>query len=233
MSTLTRKAAAEFIGTFGFVFAGCGALMVSERFQGSIAPGSVPVVFGLITAAMIYSVGHISGAHFNPAVTLGFAVGRHFPKREMLGYWIAQFLGAIAAVALLSALLPKGHYYGATIPQVSLWQALAWEAVLSFFLMFVIVAVATDNRAVGMMAGCAIGATVALEAFVGGPVTGASMNPARSLAPALFEGTLANLWVYVIGPGVGAVLAVFVYDWMRCDAKPEKAANIKDAKGCC
>ena len=126
--------------------------MVAERFPGAIAPGTVPVVFGLVVAAMIYSVGHISGAHFNPAVTLAFAVGRHFPRRELFGYWLAQFVGAFAASALLWGLSPPGATFGATVPQVAVWQALGWEIVLSFFLMFVIVSVATDTRAVGIMA---------------------------------------------------------------------------------
>jgi aquaporin NIP len=214
-----RKALAEFIGTFALVFAGCGAAMVSERFPGTVAPGAVPVVFGLVVAAMIYAVGHISGAHFNPAVTLAFAVGKHFPRRQLLGYWAAQFLGALAACGMLVLLLPDGVSFGATVPRVSAWQALGWEILLSFFLMFVIISVATDTRAVGTMAGAAIGATVMLAAFVGGPVTGASMNPARSLAPALFERQWVSLWVYFLGPGIGAVAAALVYNYLRRDPK--------------
>jgi aquaporin NIP len=212
-----RKVLAEFIGTFAMVFVGCGAIMVSERFPGTVAPGAVPVVFGLVVAAMIYSVGHISGAHFNPAVTLAFAVGKHFPGRQLLGYWAGQFLGAITASMLLSVLLPIGVTFGATVPNVGIWQAIGMEVTLSFFLMFVIVSVATDTRAVGTMAGSAIGATVMLAAFMGGPVTGASMNPARSLAPALLQGQVGVVWVYFVGPAAGAVLAALVYNYLRGD----------------
>ncbi len=225
---------AEAIGTFAIVFFGCGAVMVSERFPGSIAPGGVPVVFGLVVAAMIYAVGHISGAHFNPAVTLGFAVARHFPRRQVLSYLGAHFLGAILAMGLCVALLPKGQGYGATLPAagVGQLQALGWEVVLTFFLMFVIIAVATDTRAVGTMAGAAIGVTVMLDAFVGGPVTGASMNPARSLAPALFSGRFGDLWIYFVGPIVGAILAAKFYEWIRCQA-PEPDTKGGGAGGCC
>jgi len=227
MRSQISKAIAEAIGTFALVFVGCGAVMVSERFPGSLSGSAIPLVFGLIVAAMIYAVGHISGAHFNPAVTLAFAVARHFPKREVLAYWLAQFVGALAAISFLYALLPPGNTYGATVPAVSIFQALGWETVLSFFLMLVIVAVATDTRAVGVMAGAAIGATVMLCALVGGPVTGASMNPARTLAPAFFQGRFDVLWIYLVGPSVGTTLAAILYEWIRCE--PEK----KNAKGCC
>ncbi len=210
-----HKAVAEGVGTFAVVFAGCGSVMVAERFPGSISFSSIPLVFGLVVAAMIYAVGHISGAHFNPAVTLAFAVARHFPKREVLSYWFAQVAGAFWAIALLWALLPEGKTYGATVSAISSVQALGWEIVLTFFLMFVIIAVATDTRAEGTMAGAAIGATVMLCAFVGGPVTGASMNPARSLAPAVAQGRLDVIWIYILGPTIGAILAALLYNWIR------------------
>jgi MIP family channel proteins len=210
-----RPLIAELIGSFALVFAGCGSIMVAERFPGAVAPGAVPVVFGLVVASMIYAVGHISGAHFNPAVTAGFAVVGRFPKRDVLPYWAAQFLGAVAAESLLVLLLPAGHGFGATIPSVPWLAAAAWEAILTFFLMFVIISVATDTRAHGPVAGIAIGATVCLDAFFGGPVTGASMNPARSLAPALFQGTLPLVWIYVAGPMAGSVAAAFTYESIR------------------
>ena len=206
-----RKPLAEFIGTFALVFAGCGAITVADRFPGSVPQFAIPVVFGLVVAAMIYAVGHVSGAHLNPAVTAAFAISGHFPKREVLGYWIAQFTGAILAIAALAFLLPPGRHFGATIPHVPWPQALGWEIILTFFLMFVIVSVATDSRAVGMMAGAAIGATVTLDAYFGGPITGASMNPARSLAPALVEGRLDVLWIYFFGPMIGAIGAALLY----------------------
>jgi len=215
MLRLIKKAVAESIGTFGIVFAGCGSVMVAERMPGTITHSAISIVFGLIVTAMIYALGHLSGAHFNPAVTLAFAIARHFPRREVLAYWIAQTLGAVAAMLLLVALLPAGKNFGATVPHVTAFQALGWEIVLSFFLMFVIVAVATDTRAVGTMAGAAIGATVALCAFIGGPVTGASMNPARSFAPALFQGTTDVLWIYIAGPCIGTVIAAILYEKIR------------------
>lgn len=212
---LIKKSIAELIGTFTLVFAGCGSVMVAERFPGSISVNAVPVIFGLAVAVMIYAVGHISGAHFNPAVTLAFAAARHFPKEEVLVYWFSQIAGAVGAIGLLTVILPRGQSFGDTLPHVPGWQALSWEIVLTFFLMFVIVAVATDTRAVGTMAGAAIGGTVMLAAWVGGPVTGASMNPARSFAPALFAGRLDVMWIYILGPAVGAVLAALLYESIR------------------
>jgi aquaporin NIP len=221
------QALAELIGTFALVFAGTGTVMVMERFPGSHSPAVVPLVFGLVVAAMIYALGHISGAHFNPAVTLGFALARHFPWRKVFLYWGAQLLGAILATFLLKALLPPGELYGATVPALGLGAALGWEIMLTFFLMLVITAVATDTRAVGTMAGAAIGATVMFCAFLGGPLTGASMNPARSLGPALAQGELGTLWIYFLGPCVGAGAAALLYEWIRCEQKT------KDTKGCC
>jgi aquaporin NIP len=219
---LLKKSLAEFIGTFTLVFAGCGAIMVAERFPGTVSPVVIPVVFGLAVAVMIYAVGHISGAHFNPAVTLAFAAARHFPFRQVLFYWLAQFAGAFTAIGLLTLLLPPGRVCGAPWFGVLPPQALAWEGVLTFFLMFVIMAVATDTKAEGTMAGAAIGGTVMLAAFVGGPVTGASMNPARYLAPACFEGKLSYLWLYLLGPCAGALLAAWLYEAIRLNPGREK-----------
>jgi MIP family channel proteins len=196
--------------------------MVAERFPGALSHTVIAVVFGLIVAVMIYAVGHISGAHFNPAVTLAFAVARHFPFEEVLAYWTAQFVGAFSALSILKMILPIGKSYGATVPSVAVLQALSWEIILTFFLMFVIVAVATDTRAVGTMAGAAIGGTVMLLAWVGGPITGASMNPARSLAPAVFEGQLGVMWIYIIGPCLGAVVAALLYEAIRITPANEK-----------
>lgn len=217
MLRLKHKAAAELVGTFAIVFAGCGSIIAAERLQ--VAAPSAAAVFGLVVAAMIYAAGHISGAHFNPAVTLAFAIARHFQRREVLAYWAAQTAGAFLAIAALYVLLPSGTSYGATrpAPGITVAQALGWEFVLSFFLMFVIIAVATDTRAVGTMAGAAIGATVALDALVGGAVTGASMNPARSMAPAFFEGRFDQLWIYLAGPASGTTAAALLYEWIRCD----------------
>lgn len=224
---LSSKALAEGIGTFAIVFAGCGSIMVSERFPNSLSISMIPIVFGLIVSVMIYALGHISGAHFNPAVTAAFAMARHFPKKEILIYWLAQTSGAFAAMALLSALLPPGSLFGATLPNIAPMKALVWEAILSFLLIFVIIAVATDTRAEGTMAGAAIGATVMLCGLFAGPITGASMNPARSLAPAFFEGQMSTLWIYLIGPFIGASLAALLYEAIRCESPK------KDSQGCC
>jgi MIP family channel proteins len=215
------KCAAEAIGTVVIVFAGCGAIMASERFPGSVPGVIVPIVFGLAVVAMVYAVGHISGAHFNPAVTLAFAFGDRFPKARAGWYCLAQCIGAIAASALTHALFPPGHTYGATVAHVDVMRALGWEVMLTFILMFVIMGVATDAHAIGTMAGAAVGATVMLLALVGGPASGASMNPARSLGPALFEGRIGELWIYIVGPIIGAQLAAITYNVIRCkDTRP-------------
>ena len=205
---LSRALVGEAIGTFALVFAGCGAIMVDAKTH-ALGHVGVAISFGLVIMVMVYALGHISGAHFNPAVTLAFALARHFPPKQVLFYWAAQCLGSISAIGLLVLLLPPGQAFGTTLSSVHPPQALAWEGVLTFFLMFVIMAVATDTRAEGTMAGVAIGGTVMLAAFVGGPVTGASMNPARSLGPALFQGDLSHFWIYLIGPMMGAAAAAW------------------------
>jgi MIP family channel proteins len=204
---------AEAIGTFALVFAGCGAIAV-----GTLGPPGVAAAFGLAIMTMIYALGHVSGAHFNPAVTLGFAVGRHFPVARVGPYWGAQVAGAVAGAALLRATLGDVSL-GVTQPAGSDAQALVWECVLTSFLMLVIVAVATDTRAVGQGAAIAIGGTVALGSLVGGPISGASMNPARSLGPALVSGDLSSLWIYLVAPPVGAIAAVLVYRYLRQGAE--------------
>ena len=168
----------------------------------------VALTFGLVIMAMVYAVGHVSGAHFNAAVTFAFALSRH-------GYWAAQLLGALAAAALLRGSLGDVAHVGATLPSGSQGQSFLWELVMSFFLMFVIMAVATDTRAVGEAAAIAIGGTIALDAMFGGPISGASMNPMRSLGPALVSGELHALWLYVVAPVAGASLGALTYQVVR------------------
>ena len=216
---LARSLVAEAIGTFALVFAGCGAIMVDARTH-ALGHVGVAMSFGLVITVMIYAVGHISGAHLNPAVTLAFASSRDFPIASVPGYWASQLAGAIAAALVLRGSLGDVAHIGATLPSGSDGQGFLWEAVLTFFLMFVIMAVATDTRAVGEAAAIAIGATVGLDAMFGGPVTGASMNPARSLGPAVAGGDYASIWVYVAAPLLGALAAAAVYRCLRGEPVP-------------
>ena len=212
---MLRACVAEFVGTFGLLFAGTGAIMVNDLSGGQVTHLGIGLTFGLIVAAMIFATGHISGAHINPAVTLAFALCRHFPWKRVPLYVAAQLAGAAAAGLTLLAILGHVAHMGATLPTGSVPQALGLEVVLTFFLMFVIMAVATDARAEGGLAAVAIGATVALESTFAGPIAGASMNPARSLGPALVGWTWTSQWLYVVGPVVGAALAALLYTWLR------------------
>jgi aquaporin NIP len=177
----------------------------------------VAITFGLVVMAMIYAVGHISGAHLNPAVTFAFALTRHFPWNRAAGYWVAQIVGALAAAALLRGSLGNIAHVGATLPSGSQAQSFLWELVMTAFLMFVILAVATDTRAVGEAAAIAVGGTVAFDAMFGGPVSGASMNPSRSIGPAVVSGDLHALWIYIVAPVAGACVGAVAYQFTRGD----------------
>jgi MIP family channel proteins len=214
-----RALVAELIGTFALVFAGAGAIMVDDKTH-ALGHVGVAITFGLVIMVMIYAVGHVSGAHFNPAVSFAFALTRHFSWTKLLGYWVAQAAGALIAAAILRGSLGNRAHIGATLPAGSQGQAFLWEAILTFFLMFVILSVATDTRAVGEAAAIAIGGTVGLDAMFGGPITGASMNPARSLGPALVSGDLHALWVYLLAPLVGAAIGGFAYQFVRREEVP-------------
>lgn len=213
-----RAAAAEAIGAFGLVFVGCGAVVTDAITSGAVGHVGISLTFGLIITAMIYALGHISGAHFNPAVTIAFTAARHFPLALAPLYLAAQFAGAVAASAALRLLFGPVANLGATIPRAGAGQSLLLEGILTFFLMFVIMAVATDTRAVGQAAALAIGGTVALSALFAGPISGASMNPARSLGPALISGTWHAQWLYFVGPVAGALLGALTYQLVRGDA---------------
>ena len=209
MPPLARSLVGEAVGTFALVFAGCGAIMVDATTH-ALGHVGVAITFGLIIMAMIYALGHVSGAHFNPAVTFAFALTRHFPRAHVLPYWGAQLAGATAAAAVLRGSLGTVAHVGATLPLGTDSRAFLWELVLTFLLMLVIMAVATDSRAVGEAAAVAIGGTVGLDAMFGGPLTGASMNPARSLGPAVVSTHLDALWIYLTAPVAGAIAGVLV-----------------------
>jgi MIP family channel proteins len=225
---LIRRAAAEGIGVFALVFAGCGAIVTEAQYPGTLGTVGIAFVFGLIVMAMIYATGHLSGAHLNPAVTVAFLVTRGLPRLDALAYLFAQLAGALLAAALLAAIWPGNPAaLGTTVPTVGVGSAFAYETVLTAFLMFVIMAVATDMRAVGAGAAIAIGGTVGLGALFGGPVSGASMNPARSIGPALVAAELHDLWIYVLAPLAGALIGALAYQLVRgehpVDARAEGA----------
>ena len=224
---LLRAMTAEAIGTFALVFAGCGAIMVDAKTH-QLGHVGVAITFGLVIMFGIYAVGHISGAHFNAAVSFAFALTRHFPWSRALAYWSAQFVGALIAAAVLRASLGNIAHVGATLPSGSQGQAFLWEAVMSAFLMFVILAVATDTRAVGEAAAIAIGGTIGLDAMFGGPITGASMNPMRSLGPALISGELDALWLYILAPIVGTSVGGLAYQFVR-EEQPRPAELATEA----
>lgn len=213
---LPRRAGAEALAAFALVFAGCGAVVTNAEYGGALGQVGVALTFGLVIMVMVYATGHLSGAHINPAVTIAFTLTRHLPAREAGAYMAAQAAGAIlAALALLAVWPDQPAQLGATIPSVGTGSALVYEFLLTAILMFVIMAVATDTRAVGAGAAIAIGGAVGLDALFGGPVTGASMNPARSLGPALAAGELGDLWIYLIAPVAGAVAGAFAYQLVR------------------
>ena len=203
-----KKLAAEFIGTFSLVFAGTGAIVVNETSNGAVTHVGVALTFGLVVLAMIYTIGDISGAHLNPAVSLGFFAARRFPLREVIPYIVSQCAGAFAASSILRFLFPRDATLGATLPAGSATQSFVLELILTAILMFVILSVSTGAAEKGITAGIAVGSVIGLEAMFAGPICGASMNPARSLAPAIVSQHLSSLWIYLVAPTTGALLAV-------------------------
>ena len=214
---------AEFIGTFAMIFCGTGAMTINEVTGGDVTHVGIGITWGLIVMAMIYAFGEISGAHFNPAVSIAFAYAKKFSWKEVPKYIFFQVAGAFAASLLLMWLFPKSELLGATIPSVDIWRAFVLELILTFFLMVVIINVSTGSKEIGMMAGIAIGSVVLLDALFAGPITNASMNPARSLAPNIVSGNIKGLWLYILAPIIGALLAVvsckFVKHENCCDEK--------------
>lgn len=210
-----KKYLAEVIGTFALVFCGTGAIIINQEAAGVITHPGIAFTFGLIVMVMIYALGPVSGAHLNPAVTIAFTVAKRFPIKEVIPYILSQTAGAFLASGTLYLLFPANQFLGSTLPAGSEMQSFVLELILTFFLMLVIIQVATGSKEQGMFAGLAIGSTVLLEAMFAGPICGASMNPARSLAPALVSGHLEHLWIYLTAPVAGAVLGIMVWNILK------------------
>ena len=206
-----KKYIAEFIGTFGLVFCGTGAVIVNEVIPGSVSHVGIAITFGLIVMVMIYALGNISGAHLNPAVSIAFTWSGSFPVKSLAPYIASQLAGALAASVVLKLIFPSSALLGATMPAGSDSQSFVLECILSFFLVLVIFGVAKGSKEQGLFAGVAIGGVVLLEAMFAGPVCGASMNPARSIGPAIIAGELNHLWIYITAPVIGALAATAVH----------------------
>jgi len=210
-----KKYLAEFLGTYALVFAGTGAIVINQQNGGGITHVGISITFGLVVMCMIYAFGSTSGAHFNPAVSIAFTIAKKFEAKLLLPYIISQLAGAIAASYTLKLSFPANEFLGATLPAGSELQSFVFEFILTFLLMLVILNVSQGSKEEGMFAGLAIGGVVAFEAMFAGPVCGASMNPARSISPALASGHLQCLWLYVLAPIVGAAMAVPIHKFMK------------------
>jgi aquaporin Z len=215
-----KKYFAEAIGTFALVFCGTGAIIINQETHGVVSHVGISITFGFIVMAMIYALGNISGAHINPAVTVAFAVARRFPLKQVAPYIASQVAGALLASVVLKFLFPSNELLGATMPAGGEAQSFVLEFILTFFLMLVIMNVAMGSKEQGMFAGLAIGGTVLLEALFAGPVCGASMNPARSLAPAVVSAHFEHLWIYLVATTLGAAFAIPV--WKYLSSSPDK-----------
>jgi aquaporin NIP len=219
---MMKRAVAEGLGTFALLFAGTGAIVINEASHGVVTHVGIALTFGLVILAMIYTFGDISGAHFNPAVTLGFWAARRFPASSVLPYVGSQLVGAVVASVLLRFLFPSSQLLGATMPAGSDVQSFVLELVLTFFLMLTILNVSTGAKEKGITAGIVVGSVIGLEAMFAGPICGASMNPIRSLAPAVVSGHMEHLWLYLVAPVVGALLATLA---CRCVREPGCCGN--------
>lgn len=210
-----RKYVAEFTGTFILIFCGTGAVVIDQQTHGGVSHIGVSITFGLVVTSLIYALGDISGAHLNPAVTIAFTAAGRFAKKQVLPYIASQLLGAVAASGVLKLMFPANEYLGSTIPAGTEMGSFILEMLLTFFLMLVIINVATGSKETGMFAGLAIGNVVLLEAMFAGPISGASMNPARSFGPAVVSGHLEHLWIYFAAPVAGAVLSVYLWNYLK------------------
>lgn len=210
-----KRAIAETIGTFALVFCGTGAIVIDKETGGAVSHVGVAVTFGLIVMAMVYGLGEISGAHLNPAVSIAFSIAGRLPVRTLGIYLPSQIFGALLASGLLRLLFPANTLLGATIPAGSASQSFILELILTFILMLVIMGVSTGSKEQGLFAGLAVGAVILLEAMFAGPISGASMNPARSLAPAVISGHLEGLWIYLTAPTAGAVSAIPIWKYLN------------------
>ncbi|KAF3451335.1 hypothetical protein FNV43_RR07430 [Rhamnella rubrinervis] len=216
-----QKLIAEVVGTYFVIFAGCGAVVVNLAMDKVVTSPGISITWGLVVMVMVYSVGHISGAHFNPAVTIAFATTKRFPWKQVPPYIVAQVIGSTLANGTLRLMFSgKQNHFAGTMPAGSDMQSFVIEFIITFYLMFVVSGVATDNRAIGELAGLAVGSTVLLNVLFAGPVSGASMNPARSLGPAIVHRQFKGLWIYIVSPILGAISGALVYNTIRFTDKP-------------
>ncbi|KAG4948582.1 hypothetical protein JHK82_041762 [Glycine max] len=218
---LLQKLVAEVVGTYFLIFAGCASVVVNLDKDKVVTQPGISIVWGLTVMVLVYSVGHISGAHFNPAVTIAHATTKRFPLKQVPAYVIAQVVGATLASGTLRLIFNgKSDHFTGTLPGGSDLQSFVVEFIITFYLMFVISGVATDNRAIGELAGLAVGSTVLLNVMFAGPITGASMNPARSLGPAIVHNEYKGIWIYLVSPTLGAVAGTWAYNFIRYTNKP-------------
>ncbi|KAM0932980.1 putative major intrinsic protein [Dioscorea sansibarensis] len=224
-----QKIVAEAIGTFFIVFAGCGSVILNKK-DGTITFPGICITWGLIVMVMVYTLGHVSGGHFNPAVTTAFTLLKRFPYKDLPFYVFAQLIGSILASGVLFLLLnPKPTHYFGTVPAGTAMQSFCMEFIITFLLMFTVCSVGTDDRAIGELGGIAVGSTILLNVLVGGPISGASMNPARSIGPAIIMHNFKDIWVYIVGPVIGAVAGGFVYNFLRLTEEPPRETIKNDS----
>ncbi|WP_299456304.1 MIP/aquaporin family protein [uncultured Microscilla sp.] len=210
-----KKYVAEIIGTYALVFCGTGAIVINQHTQGTVTHAGIAVTFGLVVMALVFAFGKLSGAHINPAVSIAFALTDIFPKKELVPYIISQLIGALLASGSLRLMFPESVGLGETIPAGSDLQSFILEVILTYLLMLVILMVSQNDPSVSQFTAIAVGGVVLFEAWFAGPISGASMNPARSIAPAVASGNLNSLWVYLTAPILGAVLATFSWKYLK------------------